>query len=64
MRKNDYPSSWFLITLLNHGYTLEEAKKTQNSQLNYNRILREKVKNIKVYKQKLNEINTIKGDFP
>lgn len=58
MRKQDSPSSWFLMTLLNHGYTLEEAKVSQNSNLNYTRILKAKSKNIKEYKEKLFKVNS------
>ena len=57
MFKNDYPSSWFLMTLLNHGYTLDEATKTRIKDLNYPRILRERQRNIKRYKLQINSIN-------
>jgi len=59
MFKNDYPSSWFLMTLLNHGYTLEEATTTQIKDLNYSKIFKERQRNIKKYKLKINNINTL-----
>jgi radical SAM superfamily enzyme YgiQ (UPF0313 family) len=59
MRKNDYPSSWFLMTLLNHGYSLSEASSTQIKDINYNKILRNRQKNVKAYKLKLNAVHTV-----
>ena len=53
MRKADTPSSWFLMTLLNHGYTLEEAKTTSVQNLSWHRILRNKSRMISSYKQNL-----------
>ena len=53
MRKNDYPSSWFLMTLLSHGYTLNEAKSTQVKDINLKRLLKAKLNNIRNYKSKL-----------
>lgn len=58
MRSKDTPSSWFLMTLLNHGYTLEEARSIQVKDLNYSKILRNRERNLKAYKQRLLNINT------
>jgi radical SAM superfamily enzyme YgiQ (UPF0313 family) len=58
MRKSDIPSSWFLMTLLNHGYTLDEATSIKNKDLNYKKIFRYKLQHIKEYKRKLFDINT------
>ena len=58
MRSKDTPSSWFLMTLLNHGYTLEEATSIQVKDLNYSKILRNRERNLKAYKQRLLNINT------
>lgn len=52
-QKTNKPSSWFLMTLLNHGYSLEEAKSTKISDLNSNRILRNMQLNIRKYKTAL-----------
>jgi hypothetical protein len=60
LRKADYPSSWFLMTLLNHGYSLDEAKSTQVKDLSYTKILRSHYRNIKLYKEKLKQINKLK----
>ena len=57
MRGEDTPSSWFLMTLLNHGYSLEEAKIVKVKNLNYSKILRNKERNIKMYKRLLTSIN-------
>ena len=59
MRSNDTPSSWFLMVLLNHGYTLEEAKTVKVKDLNYSKILRNRERNIKTYKRQLFGINTL-----
>jgi radical SAM superfamily enzyme YgiQ (UPF0313 family) len=57
MRSENYPSSWFLMVLLNHGYSLEEAIKIKIKDLNYSKILRNRQKNINFYKQKILKIN-------
>jgi radical SAM superfamily enzyme YgiQ (UPF0313 family) len=57
LRKENYPSSWFLMTLLNHGYTLDDLRKTKTKDLSFNKILRNRQKNIKEYKEKLQGIN-------
>lgn len=59
MRSNNYPSSWFLMTLLNHGYTLSEATSTQIKNLNYTRIFKNRLRNIKAYKEKLEKLSKI-----
>ena len=56
MYSEDYPSSWFLMTLLNNGYTYEEAIKTKMKNLDYSKILKSMKTNIKAYK--LNLINS------
>jgi radical SAM superfamily enzyme YgiQ (UPF0313 family) len=62
MRKENIPSSWFLMTLLNHGYTLEEAAKIKVKDLSYIRIFKNRERKIKEYRDKLFKINThIKG---
>lgn len=53
MRKENYPSSWFLMTLLSHGYSLNEATTTRIKDLNYIKIFKQKQKNIRDYKKKL-----------
>jgi radical SAM superfamily enzyme YgiQ (UPF0313 family) len=58
MRSEDYPSSWFLMILLNHGYSIEEASKIKMKDLNYSKILRHRQQSIKSYKQKILSINT------
>jgi hypothetical protein len=58
MRSEDYPSSWFLMVLLGHGYSLEEARKSKIKDLNYKKIIRNQQKNIKIYKEKILKINT------
>lgn len=57
MRREDTPSSWFLMTLLNHGYTLEEATSIKVKDLNYNKIFRNQLQNLRLYKKKLFNIN-------
>lgn len=57
MRKENYASSWFLMTLLNHGYSLDEILTTKVKDLNYTRILKARQKNIREYKQRL--LNTV-----
>ena len=57
MRGNDYPSSWFLMTLLNHGYSLSDAATTRIKNLNYTKIFKNRQRNIKAYKDKLYKIN-------
>jgi len=57
MRGNDYPSSWFLMTLLNHGYSLSDATSTRIKNLNYTKIFKNRQRNIKAYKEKLSKIN-------
>jgi hypothetical protein len=57
MRKENVPSSWFLMTLLNHGYTLEEAIKIKIKDLSYIRIFKNRERRIKEYKSKLLSIN-------
>jgi radical SAM superfamily enzyme YgiQ (UPF0313 family) len=57
MRSENYPSSWFLMVLLNHGYSLEETIKIKIKDLNYSKILRNRQKNINFYKQKILKIN-------
>jgi radical SAM superfamily enzyme YgiQ (UPF0313 family) len=58
MRSEDVPSSWFLMTLLNHGYTLSEATSTKVKDLNYSKILRHRVHNLNTYKNTLFKLNT------
>lgn len=58
MYSDDLPSSWFLMTLLNHGYSFDEAIKTQIKDLNYSRIMKHMKRNIQAYKNKLDFINT------
>lgn len=58
MRSENYPSSWFLMVLLNHGYSLEEARKTKIKDLNYSKIMRNRQQSIRTYKQKILRINT------
>lgn len=58
LRKDNYPSSWFLMTLLNHGYTLETAKATRMKDLSFMKIVRSRERNIKEYKHRLLGINT------
>jgi hypothetical protein len=58
MRKEDRPSSWFLMTLLNNGYTLEEARNVKIKDLTYQRIVRRRQRNVKTYKDALFQINT------
>jgi len=58
MYSEDYPSSWFLMTLLNHGYSFEEAIKTKIKNLNYIKITKNMKRNIKQYKNMLYCINT------
>lgn len=53
MYSEDYPSSWFLMTLLNNGYTYEEAIKTKIKDLDYRKISKSMKANIKSYKQNL-----------
>lgn len=52
-KKENYPSAWFMMALLNHGYTLDQLKTTPIKQLSFNKIMRAKVNNIKEYKRKL-----------
>lgn len=53
MKKNNSPSSWFLMTLLNHGFTLEEARSIQIKDISSTRIIRQRQKNIKTYRTNL-----------
>ena len=57
LRKEDYPSSWFLMTMLNHGYTMEQLRKIKMKDLSFNKILRNREKRLKEYKDKLSKIN-------
>jgi len=57
MRKENVPSSWFLMTLLNHGYSLEEASGLKIKDLSYMKIFKNREKRIKEYKEKLLKIN-------
>ena len=51
MRKHDSPSGWFLMSLLNNGYSYEEAVSLKMQDLNIKRILRAKLNNIENYKK-------------
>jgi radical SAM superfamily enzyme YgiQ (UPF0313 family) len=53
MFKEDIPSSWFLMTLLNHGYSLDEARQLKIKDISNKKILKEKIKNIHRYKEML-----------
>lgn len=55
-RAESYPASWFLMTLINHGYTIDQAKITKIKDLNWRRIIKQRDRNIKHYKQLLKEI--------
>lgn len=57
MYSEDYPSSWFLMTLLNHGYSFDEAVKTKIKDLSYPRIMKRMKRNIQSYKDKLHGLN-------
>ena len=57
LRKENYPSSWFLMTLLNHGYSIEQAKNTKIKDLSYSKIIRNQRRNIKEYKEQLQGLN-------
>jgi hypothetical protein len=57
LRQDNYPSSWFLMTLLNHGYTIEQLKQTKIKDLNFKKILRARETRLKEYKDKLLKIN-------
>jgi radical SAM superfamily enzyme YgiQ (UPF0313 family) len=51
--KNSKPSSWFFMSLLNHGYDIEELKNTRTDELNWFKIKKEKYFRIKEYKDLL-----------
>jgi radical SAM superfamily enzyme YgiQ (UPF0313 family) len=51
MYTNDRPSSWFLMTMLNHGMTLEEARKVLVKDLPWPKILRTKRDKVAEYKK-------------
>lgn len=53
MYTNDFPSSWFLMTLLSHGLTLEEAKSTSVKDLNWSSLLRSRRRKVDIYKRQL-----------
>lgn len=55
-KKENYPSAWFMMALLNHGYTLDELLTTPIKQLSFQKILRARQKNIKEYKKRLFEL--------
>ena len=59
MRSENVPSSWFLMTLLNHGYSLPEATSIRVKDLNYSKILRHRARNLNTYKSNLCKINTL-----
>lgn len=58
MYVNDRPSSWFLLTLLNHGMKLEEARDTLVKDLSWPKILRAKKMQVQKYKQSILSVNT------
>jgi len=58
MRKENIPSSWVLMTLLNHGYTLEEATKIKMKDLRHIRILVHRERKVKEYRDRLFKLNT------
>jgi radical SAM superfamily enzyme YgiQ (UPF0313 family) len=64
MRKENIPSSWFLMTLLNHGYSLKEAVNLKIKDLSYMKIFKNRERRIKEYKGKLLNINIAKGENP
>lgn len=51
MYVNDRPSSWFLMTLLNHGMSLEDARKTLVKDLSWPKLLRAKKNQVAEYKR-------------
>jgi len=51
MRSNDRPSGWFLMGLLNNGYTYDEAKNIKVKDLHIKRIMRARLNNINYYKK-------------
>ena len=53
MYVNDYPSSWFLLTLLNHDLPLEEARATLVKDLAWSKLLRAKRTKVQHYKQRV-----------
>lgn len=53
MKKNDTPSGWFLMSLLNNGYDFHEAKSLKIKDLNTKRILRAKLNKVNEYKKLL-----------
>lgn len=52
-KKENYPSAWFMMALLNHGYSLEELLTTPIQKLSFHKILRAKQRNINEYKKRL-----------
>lgn len=57
MKYNDTPSGWFLMSLLNNGYNLEEAKRLKVSELSLKRMLRSRLNKISQYKKLLKDLN-------
>jgi radical SAM superfamily enzyme YgiQ (UPF0313 family) len=53
MYTKDKPSSWFLMTLLNHDIDLMEARNTHVKDLKWSKILRSRHKRIEQYKHQL-----------
>ena len=55
-KRDNYPTAWFMMALLNHGYTLDELLTTPIKKLSFNKIIRSKHRNINEYKKRLNEL--------
>lgn len=55
-KKENYPTAWFMMALLNHGYSHEELLTTPIKDLSKTRIFRARLKNIKEYKRKLMQL--------
>lgn len=53
MYTSDRPSSWFLMTLLNHGLDLKTARETRVKDLDWRSLLRVKKQKINDYKSRL-----------
>jgi radical SAM superfamily enzyme YgiQ (UPF0313 family) len=64
MRKENIPSSWFLMTLLNHGYTLKEAANLKVKDLSYMKIFKNRERRLREYKDRLLKLNIAKGEYP
>lgn len=55
-KKENYPTAWFMMALLNHGYSIEDLLNTPIKQLSFTKIMRAKHRNISQYKKKLLEL--------